>query len=38
VAEYFETAVNAGGNAKLVANWVTQDITAYLNNNHLIIT
>jgi aspartyl-tRNA(Asn)/glutamyl-tRNA(Gln) amidotransferase subunit B len=37
VAEYFETAVNAGGNAKLVANWVTQDIAAYLNNNHLVI-
>jgi aspartyl-tRNA(Asn)/glutamyl-tRNA(Gln) amidotransferase subunit B len=38
VAEYFETAVNAGANAKLVANWVTQDIAAYLNNNRLVIT
>ncbi|MGL5035469.1 MAG: Asp-tRNA(Asn)/Glu-tRNA(Gln) amidotransferase subunit GatB, partial [Microcystaceae cyanobacterium] len=33
VAEYFETAVKAGGNPKLVSNWVTQDIAAYLNNN-----
>jgi len=33
VAEYFETAVIAGANAKLVANWISQDIAAYLNNN-----
>ncbi|MEY2983857.1 MAG: Aspartyl-tRNA(Asn) amidotransferase subunit / Glutamyl-tRNA(Gln) amidotransferase subunit [Cyanobacteriota bacterium] len=33
VAEYFEAAVLAGAEAKLVANWVTQDIAAYLNNN-----
>ncbi|MFM6197934.1 MAG: Asp-tRNA(Asn)/Glu-tRNA(Gln) amidotransferase subunit GatB, partial [Dolichospermum sp.] len=26
VAEYFETAVKTGGNPKLVANWVTQDL------------
>ncbi|MFM7790274.1 MAG: Asp-tRNA(Asn)/Glu-tRNA(Gln) amidotransferase subunit GatB, partial [Microcystis panniformis] len=26
VAEYFETAVIAGANAKLVANWISQDI------------
>lgn len=38
VAEYFETAVASGANAKLVANWVTQDIAAYLNNNKLKIT
>ncbi len=38
VAEYFETAVIAGANAKLVANWITQDIAAYLNNNKLTIT
>jgi aspartyl-tRNA(Asn)/glutamyl-tRNA(Gln) amidotransferase subunit B len=38
VAEYFETAVAAGGNPKLVANWVTQDIAAHLNNNKLSIT
>ena len=31
VAEYFEAAVVAGGNPKLVANWVTQDIGAHLN-------
>ncbi|PSF39482.1 Asp-tRNA(Asn)/Glu-tRNA(Gln) amidotransferase GatCAB subunit B [Aphanothece hegewaldii CCALA 016] len=37
VAEYFETAINAGANAKLVANWITQDIAAYLNNNKLAI-
>lgn len=37
VAEYFETAVAAGANAKQVANWVTQDIAAYLNNNKLAI-
>ena len=33
VAEYFERAVAAGANAKLVTNWVTQDIAAYLNSN-----
>jgi aspartyl-tRNA(Asn)/glutamyl-tRNA(Gln) amidotransferase subunit B len=38
VAEYFETAVAAGGNPKLVANWVTQDIAAHLNTNKLSIT
>jgi aspartyl-tRNA(Asn)/glutamyl-tRNA(Gln) amidotransferase subunit B len=38
VAEYFETAVIAGANAKLVANWISQDIAAYLNNNKLTIT
>ncbi|MFN6011962.1 MAG: Asp-tRNA(Asn)/Glu-tRNA(Gln) amidotransferase subunit GatB [Microcystis sp.] len=38
VAEYFETSVIAGANAKLVANWISQDIAAYLNNNKLTIT
>ena len=38
VAEYYESAVNTGADAKLVANWVTQDIAAYLNNNKLSIT
>ena len=38
VAEYFETAVKTGGNPKLVANWVTQDLAAYLNNAKLTIT
>jgi aspartyl-tRNA(Asn)/glutamyl-tRNA(Gln) amidotransferase subunit B len=37
VANYFETAVSHGGNAKLVANWISQDIAAYLNNNKLTI-
>lgn len=38
VAEYYETAVNTGADAKLVANWVTQDIAAYLNNSKISIT
>ena len=38
VAEYYESAVNTGADAKLVANCVTQDIAAYLNNNKLSIT
>ncbi len=38
VAEYFETAVAANANPKQVANWVTQDIAAYLNNNKLKVT
>lgn len=37
VAEYFEAAIATGANPKLVANWVTQDISAYLNNNKLTI-
>jgi aspartyl-tRNA(Asn)/glutamyl-tRNA(Gln) amidotransferase subunit B len=37
VAQYFETAVAAGGNPKLVTNWVTQDIAAYLNTNRVSI-
>ncbi|MGF1514173.1 MAG: Asp-tRNA(Asn)/Glu-tRNA(Gln) amidotransferase subunit GatB, partial [Elainellaceae cyanobacterium] len=31
IAQYFEAAVAAGGNPKLVANWITQDIGAHLN-------
>lgn len=38
VAEYFETAVAANANPKQVANWITQDIAAYLNNNKLKVT
>ncbi|MEA5534256.1 Asp-tRNA(Asn)/Glu-tRNA(Gln) amidotransferase subunit GatB [Crocosphaera sp. XPORK-15E] len=38
VAEYYETAIKMGADGKLVANWVTQDIAAYLNNNKLTIT
>ncbi|MDR9402583.1 MAG: Asp-tRNA(Asn)/Glu-tRNA(Gln) amidotransferase subunit GatB [Halothece sp. Uz-M2-17] len=38
VAEYFETAVSHQADPKQVANWVTQDIAAYLNENKLKIT
>jgi aspartyl-tRNA(Asn)/glutamyl-tRNA(Gln) amidotransferase subunit B len=38
VAEYFETAVANDADSKQVANWVTQDIAAYLNENKLKIT
>ncbi len=37
VAEYFEAAIAAGATAKLAANWITQDISAYLNNEKLTI-
>lgn len=37
VAEYFEAAIATGADPKGVANWVTQDIAAYLNNNKLKI-
>ena len=37
VAEYFEAAIAGQANPKLVANWITQDIAAYLNNNKLSI-
>lgn len=37
VAEYFETAVAAGADPKLAANWITQDIAAYLNAEKLSI-
>lgn len=38
VAQYFEAVVEAGANAKSAANWVTQDIAAYLNSQpHLTI-
>ncbi len=38
VAEYFEGAIAAGANPKLVANWVMGDIAAYRNKNNLNIT
>jgi aspartyl-tRNA(Asn)/glutamyl-tRNA(Gln) amidotransferase subunit B len=38
VAEYFETAVQLGADAKLAANWITQDIAAYLNAEKLAIS
>lgn len=37
VAEYFEAVVAANADAKAAANWITQDIAAYLNNNKLVI-
>ena len=38
LAEYFETAINAGGDAKQVTNWLIGDIAAYLKNNNLTIS
>ncbi len=38
VAEYFESTVNAGANAKLAVNWIMGDIAGYLNQNKLNIT
>ncbi|MDF2387788.1 Asp-tRNA(Asn)/Glu-tRNA(Gln) amidotransferase subunit GatB [Nostoc ellipsosporum NOK] len=38
VAEYFEGAIAAGANPKAAANWITQDIAAYLNKQKLNIT
>ncbi|BAZ52268.1 glutamyl-tRNA(Gln) amidotransferase subunit B [Nostoc sp. NIES-4103] len=38
VAEYFEGAIKAGANPKAAANWITQDIAAYLNKQKLNIT
>ncbi len=37
-AEYFEAAIAAGANPKAAANWITQDIAAYLNKNKLNIS
>ncbi len=37
-AEYFESAIALGANPKATANWITQDIAAYLNKNKLSIT
>ncbi|MBV6626524.1 MAG: Asp-tRNA(Asn)/Glu-tRNA(Gln) amidotransferase subunit GatB [Rivularia sp. (in: Bacteria)] len=37
-AEYFETAVNQGANAKTAANWVMGDIAGYLNKQKLNIS
>ncbi|AFZ37604.1 aspartyl/glutamyl-tRNA(Asn/Gln) amidotransferase subunit B [Stanieria cyanosphaera PCC 7437] len=38
VAEYFETAVSGGADAKQAANWIMGDIAAYLKNSGLNIT
>jgi len=37
VAEYFEQAIAANADCKKVANWVTQDIAAHLNENKVKI-
>jgi aspartyl-tRNA(Asn)/glutamyl-tRNA(Gln) amidotransferase subunit B len=37
-SEYFETVIDCGANAKAAANWITQDIAAYLNKQKLAIT
>lgn len=37
VSEYFESAIAAGANPKAAANWITQDIAAYLNKQKLSI-
>ncbi|MBW4592731.1 MAG: Asp-tRNA(Asn)/Glu-tRNA(Gln) amidotransferase subunit GatB [Brasilonema angustatum HA4187-MV1] len=37
-AEYFEAVIAAGANPKAAANWITQDVAAYLNKNKLKIT
>lgn len=38
VTEYFESAIAAGANPKAAANWITQDIAAYLNKQKLTIS
>lgn len=37
VAEFFDSTVGKGAEAKLVANWIMCDIAAYLKNEHLSI-
>ena len=37
LAEYFEAAIAAGGDAKQVTNWLIGDIAAYLKNNNQTI-
>ena len=38
VADYFENAIALGANPKAAANWITQDIAAYLNKQKLTIS
>jgi aspartyl-tRNA(Asn)/glutamyl-tRNA(Gln) amidotransferase subunit B len=38
VAEYFESVIKAGANAKQAVNWIMGDIAGYLNQNKLSIT
>lgn len=37
ITEFFEATVGAGADPKLAANWITQDIAAYLNAEKLTI-
>ena len=37
LAQYFEAAITAGGDAKQVTNWLIGDIAAYLKNNNQTI-
>ncbi|XGB40860.1 MAG: Asp-tRNA(Asn)/Glu-tRNA(Gln) amidotransferase subunit GatB [Nodosilinea sp. LVE1205-7] len=37
IAAYFEATVEAGADCKLAANWITQDIAAYLNTEKRVI-
>ncbi len=38
VARYFETAVDAGADARLIANWLINEVSALLNESELDIT
>ncbi|NES99580.1 MAG: Asp-tRNA(Asn)/Glu-tRNA(Gln) amidotransferase subunit GatB [Sphaerospermopsis sp. SIO1G1] len=38
VTEYFESAIAVGASSKAAANWITQDIAAYLNKQKLTIS
>ncbi|WP_413173729.1 Asp-tRNA(Asn)/Glu-tRNA(Gln) amidotransferase subunit GatB [Anabaena azotica] len=38
VTDYFESAIASGANPKAAANWITQDIAAYLNKQKLTIS
>ncbi|WP_413199560.1 Asp-tRNA(Asn)/Glu-tRNA(Gln) amidotransferase subunit GatB [Nostoc piscinale] len=38
VSEYFEAAIASGASPKAAANWITQDIAAYLNKQKLSIS
>lgn len=38
VAEYFESTISAGANAKQAVNWIMGDIAGYLNQNKLNVT
>ncbi|KAL6191940.1 hypothetical protein ACLB2K_038329 [Fragaria x ananassa] len=38
VAEFFDTTITRGADAKLAANWIMSDIAAYMKNEELTIT